>query len=432
MSAPRALLALALLAPATAAAQADGAGDAGLLGLGASTGTLRSSYWTSSREVDGRDRLGTLTLWVRAAPRLGAAGSLVVDGWFGYLDLSGDDVTTGSVREAYLDLQLGRLDVRAGKRIIAWGRADAVNPTDNLTPRDYTLLVADDADQRFGVYSAELALHAGSLSFTGIWLPGFQPNVVPLPSSPTFRERSPGWVESQAQVAFKVEQSGERVDWSLSYFDGHDRSPDIAMPPGIADQPDMGMPPGAATELVLLHRRTRVIGGDLATVAGRVQVRGEAAFTATEDMGGERPDVADPFLFAVIGADRTFGNHLNVNAQVLVRAVFHHASPFAIEPPEARPLAVQNAVVRNQLDPVQHGATLRIGDRWRNETIEAELLASILIPHESHALRAKLGYALSDRWKGILGFDYYNGTDPSFFRNLHATSTVFAELRLGF
>ena len=30
------------------------------------------------------------------------------------------------------------------------GRADRINPTDNLTPRDFTLLVPDDEDQRFG------------------------------------------------------------------------------------------------------------------------------------------------------------------------------------------------------------------------------------------------------------------------------------------
>ena len=59
-------------------------------------------------------------------------------------------VKLGVIREAYLDLSHGPLDLRIGKQIIAWGRADRINPTDNLTPRDYTLLVPDDDDQRLG------------------------------------------------------------------------------------------------------------------------------------------------------------------------------------------------------------------------------------------------------------------------------------------
>lgn len=403
------LLVLMLLARSAAA---DDGGETAGSSIG---GTLRAGYWTSSRTLDDRNDLTPLALWTHAAPRLSSTTSLVFDGWLGYPDAASGDRTTGTVREAYADLVLGAFEARAGKRIIVWGRADAVNPTDNLTPRDYTLLVSDDADQRFGVYCAELAWHRETLTVTGTWLPGFQPSVVPLPATLAFREQAPRWVDSEQQAAVKVEQSGERVDWSLSYFDGYDRAPDLG---------------GARSAPLLAHHRIRVIGADTATVLGRYQVRSELAFTFTENWAGKRTDIANPFLFGVVGADRTFGNYLSVNAQYLVRVIVHHHDPFAVEP-DQQLLAVENAVIRNELDSVQHGTTVRVSDKWWNETLDAEVLGVLLVPHASYAVRGKVTYAISDRWKGIVGFDYYNGTDPSFFRNLHDTSTVFAEVRLG-
>src|SRR5262249_54766607 len=37
-----------------------------------------------------------------------------------------------------IKLDLGHLDLELGRQKLAWGRTDGVNPTDNLTPRDWT------------------------------------------------------------------------------------------------------------------------------------------------------------------------------------------------------------------------------------------------------------------------------------------------------
>src|SRR3569623_1799622 len=266
----RLLFAGAILALVVRPAAADDDGD-DAASLSSISGTLRAGYWASSRALDDRNNLTTLALWTRAAPHLGRATSLVFDGWFGSPDASSGDRTGGTIREAYADLVLGPFEVRAGKRIIVWGRADAVNPTDNLTPRDYTLPVSDDADQRFGAYCAELAWHRGTLTVTATWLPGFQPNIVPLPATLAFREQAPSWVDSEQQAALKIERSGERVDWSLSYFAGYDRTPDLA---------------GTLPAPLLVHHRTRVLGADAATGRGQYFVGGELALSWTVDWGG--------------------------------------------------------------------------------------------------------------------------------------------------
>ena len=39
------------------------------------------------------------------------------------------------IREAYLNLNLGKFDFRVGEQIVLWGgRADGFNPTNNVTP----------------------------------------------------------------------------------------------------------------------------------------------------------------------------------------------------------------------------------------------------------------------------------------------------------
>src|SRR2546427_6276513 len=103
------------------------------------------------------------------------AASLYVDGWVRNDDLFIAKETSGKFREGYLDLRLGALDVRLGRQIIAWGRADQINPTDNLTPRDFTLLVPEDADQRSGTTGARATYRVAGRCLTRVVPPTFVP-----------------------------------------------------------------------------------------------------------------------------------------------------------------------------------------------------------------------------------------------------------------
>ena len=74
----------------------------------------------------------------------------------------------------------------------------------------------------------------------------------------------------------------------------------------------------------------------------------------------------------VMGADRTFLEYLNVNIQYLVRVIVNYQNPEAT----GNPVAVEEAVINNQLDQIQQGATFRINYKWLNETLEAEVAMS--------------------------------------------------------
>jgi hypothetical protein len=379
------------------------------------TGSIRGGYWSSSRTLDDRENLATTALWLKIAPKLQSNVSLFVEGWITNQQLFREYETEEQLREAYLDIILGPMDFRIGKQIIVWGKTDRINPTDNLSPRDFTLLVPEDDDQRFGTAAAKATYYFEGLSLTGLWIPHFEPDTIPIhqPTPPlSLHEEVPE--TSFGEWAVKIEQTGRAVDWSLSYFDGFDLFPDIGFTP--------------PADLVLEHHRIQVIGADAATTLGRYGLRGEAAYTMTQDSKGDNPFIKNPFFFMVIGGDRTFIEYLNVNLQYLLRVVVNYQNPEAT----GNPVAIEQAVVNNQLDQIQQGVTARVNYKWLNETLEGEIAGVLFFPRHDYLIRPKVTYAFTDHWKGTIGGDLYRGEQRSFFGYLRDNSTAYAELRWSF
>lgn len=389
------------------------------------SGSLRGNYWSVSNNPTGRNDLGVTEFWLKAAPHLGDNATLMLEGWARTPNALRSATTQGMLREGYVGFSSGAADFRIGKQIIAWGRADQLNPTDNLSPRDNTLFIPEPDDQRHGTVAAKGTYNFADnssgnfsgLAATAIWLPRFRPNTQPIAPAAgfVFNESIPGG----NQFALKLEQTGQAVDWSLSYFHGFDLDPDIAVLPG-------------ALNLSLQHHRIRVLGADAATVIGRYGLRTEAAYTWTEDAAGIDPFVKNPFFYGVVGADRTFFEYLNINLQYFMRQISGFSDPNTIADPLTRTIAIQQSILSNQQDRFQQGMSLRISDKWLNETLEAELAAIYNFTRRDYLLRPKLGYAFNDHWKGSAGATLFRGNDSTFFGLLQDRSAMFGDLRYSF
>jgi hypothetical protein len=384
------------------------------------SGSLRASHWSSAMNSDQRRDLVAGALWLKAAPRLGSDASLMFEGW-----TMGDRDGLATkhydrVREGYLSLTSGNTDLRIGKQIIVWGRADRFNPTDNLTPRDYTLLTVEDDDQRSGRYAAKATYNFSDIALSAIWLPRYSPNVLPVPSMPgvSFRE----YAAPRSGAALKLEQTGNAVDWSLSYYGGPDLNPDLGIDAAGVN----------GVDLRLDHHRIQVLGADAAAVIGPYALRAEAAYTRSVDINGLDPLVKNPMFHLVAGGDRTFFDYLNINLQYYLRYVQHYVDPATIGDPALQSIATQEALLTNQYARFQHGITFRISDKWLNETLEAELAGITSFTRRDYVLKPKLVYALSDAWKGSLGAILFRGDQDSFYGRLKDNSTVFMELKYSF
>src|SRR6476620_6028995 len=94
--------------------------------------------------------------------------------------LQGDQTATiVDLREAYVNAYLGPFDLRLGKQIIVWGRADALNPTNNITPVDFRIRSPLEDDIRLGNVGARAFLRLGIARLEGVWMPTYLATELP-------------------------------------------------------------------------------------------------------------------------------------------------------------------------------------------------------------------------------------------------------------
>ena len=415
------------------------------------TGSLRGGYWSSTRELDRRHPLGGGMAWLKATAPMPRDMTLFTEGWVAVRGPVDDADATAELREAYVTVALGNLDVRAGRQILAWGRADGVNPTGNLAAEDLTLLTPDDADRRLGATAATVSYYMGGLSISGVWVPEFRGHRLALPGDGgvSFEEVKRRWPGDQ--WALRAEHAGGAIDWSASFFRGVDLSPDLE-PRVIPSEPQasrgfvipsepqasrgiQGIPaegPAGESGVKLRYRRINVFGADAATTFGRYGLRAEGAYVRTEDGSGTDPFTKNPFVFLVVGGDRTFDGRLNLNVQYLGRAVVRFRALPADSPPDVAVVAGSQAILSSQTRRMQHGASMRASYKWLHETLETEWAAVAYAGPRGVAMRPKVTYALTDRVTVVGGAEVFRGQDASVFGLLRPNSTVFLEARLSF
>ncbi len=364
------------------------------------TGSLRTGYWSSNRLYDDVSGVGTASAWLKLEKKLDNGIGLFAEGYSTREDLRTDGNTRSSIREMYVETRKGDFDFRVGRQIIAWGRTDRLNPTDNLTPRDARLLATDIDEDRFGSLAAKaLWSLAANDSLTLVLLPEFQANK----SYSKFTEVIP---TANNQWAVKYDQSGKAIDWSVSYYDGYDLSPDLS------------------ASYVYEHYRIKVLGMDIATTIGSNRFALESAYTQTQDMNGTNEYIKNPFLYTVIGVEHDFGNNTSGIVQIFNRHIYNYSTPDT-----STSLKLLRSVVISQLDRNQDGISIRIAKKWLNETLETELAGSTLLERNGYSLRPRVTYLWSDSIKLLAGYEYYAGNSNTYYGYLKKNNTLFMELR---
>ena len=85
------------------------------------------------------------------------------------------------LREAYIDWKGELLALRIGRQITSWGKADDIQITDVLNPRDETNVVAADYNEsKLGIDAVRLSLLTEKTQVDAYWIPFFTPSILPL------------------------------------------------------------------------------------------------------------------------------------------------------------------------------------------------------------------------------------------------------------
>ena len=382
-------------------------------------GECSLSAWSSNRNLDDRQNVTSVLCTVNWKPKINAdlrAGLNLRAG--SQLNLAADSAS-GRVREAYVDFERNALAVRFGRQIVAWGRADGINPTDKLAPKDFTLLTPDDESQRLGIDAAKIRYTVNpSISLTAV-AAQFTAHVTPQGALPANLVKAPE--PSGTEWAVKLDRAGQGLDWSVSYFVGYERFARYRL--------DLGIPKASVFQGDF--ERSRSLGGDLALASGAWTWRAEFNHAALRPGCGQCPQYERRVSRAVLGADLDFAQTMNLNVQLVATRDWdyqEHTQASGL----LRTLELGRSRLNAEYAALESGLTFRLSDRLLNDKLKWEIGGVFDLTGHSRLIRPRVSYALSDYARLNAGIDFYAGDSQTYFGALTKNRLAFLMVSLVF
>jgi hypothetical protein len=404
---------------------------------------------TSEEEATMKSLYSETSLKIKA--KAGVRGQAYTDFRFRTGTEYGSEFSTLQIREAYLDLYLGKVDLRIGKQISPWGRADGLNPTDNLTPSDYFVRSPDYDDLRLGNFRIRGLYNPVSwLRLEADVVPWYTPSVyrfdqVEMPAFVTIRSPlHPGFHWDKTSIAGKLDLLFSGAEGSVSWFRGYDPLP--VLKPGALPAPPFT---DFRLELLQIPFRQQTFGADFATVILQTGIRGEIAYKIPE-----QGDSIDPFLPKseiqyVVSIDKEVGP-VRIIAAYLGKKVLDFVpadppqefDPAMISNPEVWPMlggmlagqiGYYNRILYDQTHEISHSVLVRPSVSLLHETLELEISTLYNFTTGEYLLYPKATYHVTDGLVVIGGYQYYEGDDYTRFSWIkNAFNGPFFEFRLTF
>ncbi|CAK0744572.1 conserved exported hypothetical protein [Gammaproteobacteria bacterium] len=378
--------------------------------------SARASYWTRDKLMPAVSNATSLTAWSRGTVSFGEPVSVKWEAWGSEEPMHGDNRSSGEIRKAYLAINNDTLKLRIGRQLELWGRADKLNPTDNLSARDYRLLRIEDEDQRLGVTMAKAETTLSeNMTISGYWIPEFRASRFPFELVSPSINHPIDWEADQ--YAIRLDSSGGRVDWSLSYYSGFDHSPDYIL---------------ESTGVKAAYHKIRVIGADLAGTAGGFGYRLEGAYTSTEFDRILQPLIRRPDVWVVAGIDSNYSETWYTNVQYSFRQVLEDGIGGCSGCVLIAPLVHVNEAFRFQEQNTQHGLSATL--RWTSpdKNFRTELMTLRYLAPQQGLVRATIIYKPSDLVTLSLQAQSFYGEKGTYFETVQPTSGVGMEVKVGF
>ena len=339
------------------------------------------------------------------------------------------------LREAYVNLYLGPIDLRVGQQIDVWGRADSYNPTDNITPVNALFHSPEPDDIRLGNFLFKAKAHfSPSLNLEGVWIPVYRPSVLPVDPDMDPRiliqgtERPP-FVLKNSGYGFRFSLDRPAGGVSLSWFEGYEPYPGLFIT-GFS----LGEDNTPRVELEGKPFREQVAGLDFETTAGAFGLRGEAAWRHTWDYKTNYYRAWSDLRY-VFGIDRTFGN-LTLMLQYTGRYIPDYEPPASPDDPAASPdeqMGYFNRMMFRQLDKVSHMLSLRPSLSMLHDNLQVECYGEYNITTKEYFIYPKIQWRASDMIRVTAGANVFHGDRNSLYDMVRPLMNgIFAEVRLTF
>lgn len=324
-----------------------------------------------------------------------------------------------NIREAYINLNLGKFDIRAGEQIVLWGRADGFNPTNNITPQDFNVFSPEEDDRRIGNFVVKCVYNLYPFRIEVDWVPVYKSSLFPFIGNSMGDEigwktpkRSYRW--NDQSVGLKIDLEKSSFDLSISYYNGLHKYPGIVFE--------------KTNNTLLLSQepyRTNVIGADFSTSLGSYGLRGEFAWLIPSK--DKTYSVPVQQVEYTLGIDRDW-NNFNFILQYVGKYIpsLNSSGPTSSS-------ALMNQIIFTQHERWNHSVSVRPSLNLLHETLKLELLALCQFSTEEYFLQPKLRYDIADAVTLTVGGQLFYGPENRLFGILQKTkNALFAELKVSF
>jgi hypothetical protein len=357
-------------------------------------------------------------------------------------NMRGTEAVNCDVREAWGSFSFKGLDVKLGRQIIAWGRADAVNPTNNITPKNELILSSEFDDTRLGNELLQIKTKIGPTTLQGIWVPYYRSDVLLindaiLPSGILIKDPNyPDLKITNGSYALRLDVTASAIDGSISYFNGYATLPGFDYTLG-------------ATGLSLIPKayRMQVIGGDFSTSVGSYGLRAEVAAKIPYDDYEALPYIPNPYGQAVLGIDRSIGDwSILVQYSGLYVSHFTKVSDPVLQNPldpyeqqlygaatAKTEMERMNRLFTQTSDELSHSITANVQWNTLHETLHLKLSGLYNFTTEEYAVLPDVSYDIADAVSLTIGGRYLDGKKGTLSDLVSdMMSHVYTELKFSF
>lgn len=388
------------------------------------------SGWNSGKEMDMKSAYAELSLKTKVKAK--KYGNAFAELRFKSGYESKQLIYNFDLREAYLNIYAGPFDFKFGNQITVWGRADGINPTDIISPKN-PLVYSDNADdRRNAVFTLKTTINIKAVRLNILWLPFFKSSETPLDIieyATNIKVTLPEYPDKKilnGAIASKVDFEFSAMSFSISYFNGYNPDPGINI---VSILPQVNIAPKTY--------RLNMAGLDFSSTIGNIMgIRGEVAFKYPTGEYNNYIHIPYPEIQYVLGINKEFFNKLNIILQYVGKYVFDYKDI----PSEGSPQAVimneilkKNRIIRGQDSKINNSIFIRIGLALLHEQLNLESAFMYNFNTVEFFAQPKISYDIADNLYIVIGANIYWGKNNTLFDLVNDyLSTIYTEFKFSY
>lgn len=346
--------------------------------------------------------------------------------FFGRMDFYYDaiDKKMGlDLREAYIDVALGKFDIRTGRQIITWGLGDLVFISD-VFPKDWVAFLSGRPLQYLKVGSDAININffPKAASFQLIVTPFYQADVLPtgerlqafdpFPTIAFRKEIQPELSIKNTQISGRIYRYIGNFDVSLYFHKGFWGSP-----PGLLlDQQTQN-------SLSIVHPKLNLYSVSMqgSLLSGILSVEG-GYLDSRDDTDGTNPGIENSQARLMMGYNRPFGSDLSINIQYYGEQIQNYA--------EMVQSLGTSANIRKEL---RHTLSFRLTQYVNYQTLKFSIFTSYSFNEQDYFIKPEIKYDLGSDIYVTIGYSLFGGKQShTFYGQFDKNDGISLTLRYGF